>query len=189
MLQACFGPSSAPDCLLRYMSTAYSLGYEDKPDYAQLKALFMRELEASGWRDDARGLDWLEPSKAATGTKKRTSPRRKHGGQPSKAAEEEGEGSPAKRKRLGRTKQNSEGGAVKQRGVRREKEEEVCVDHCGELDSSAAGKAGERKRKREVKEVCVITSEEEEEDGLQKRGTAVLPDVTYPTQLGYEVSG
>lgn len=185
MLEACFkaSPAPAPECLLHYMTTAYSLGYEDRPDYTHLKSLFLRELAAGGWRDDAGGLDWLEPSVAATGPQRRTSPRRKPRAQQSKAVEEEGKGEPAKKRRLERPKQDSTNRVKKQRGEKQEEEEECVNHHSVELDSPAAGEAGEREEESQQKGRPPAARGRKR--GGREVGSDMLPDVTYPSQLGY----
>lgn len=66
LMKACF--TTAPvtlSCLREYMKIVYRLGYEDQPNYDQLKGLFHAELSSRGLKDDGIGLDWLTSKKVS----------------------------------------------------------------------------------------------------------------------------
>ena len=62
-MKDCFADKAAPVCLEKYMECAYHLSYKDKPNYENLKKLFLQELKGIGMKDDKTGLDWIDGAK------------------------------------------------------------------------------------------------------------------------------
>ena len=62
-MKDCFADKAAPVCLEKYMVCAYRLSYKDKPNYENLKKLFLQELKGIGMKDDKTGLDWIDGAK------------------------------------------------------------------------------------------------------------------------------
>ena len=194
LLQACFTDGPAPKCLRDYLCHAFSLGYEARPDYAHLKGLFLREMTACGWKDDAKGLAWLEPATAGRAKRKDSPAKRKRKAGP--APPTEAEVTPPKRPRARQRKPverptdaapaQVQRGGRKGRVVEEEEEEEEEEDSVGvaragrgrrgkkavvyylssddEEDSVSGPSAGGRRRRGEKDVAYRVSSEEEEEE-------------------------
>lgn len=56
----CFKGGPVPSCLQEYMKIVYGLGYKDRPNYEELKKLFLDELKRNKMKDDRNNLDWID---------------------------------------------------------------------------------------------------------------------------------
>ena len=65
-LKKCFGSDHPPKCLLKYWEMIKGLGYDDKPKYEELHAIFIDELKSNGMKDDNKNLDWHATKKGKT---------------------------------------------------------------------------------------------------------------------------